>query len=272
MVDFVEEVEENLRAEQYANLGRRVLPWFIAALVATVAGWLAVWGYNSWQDGNVSKASQAYDKGLSALAGGDATGAFNDFAPIAKDGPPAYRTLALMQQANIRLAADKPAEAAALFDAAAKAAPGAILKDLAALRAAQTLMDTAPYAEIEARLKPLMGDKHPFALDAKEALAMAKLQAGKLQEARGDLSAIGLTLGVTPEMQQRDRAAIGLIDSGQAGQVGQVVRMAATLPPSSRAMVPGLFGGQQPQGAADGQDEGASAAEDSAQPPSRNAQ
>ena len=239
-MDFVEEVEERLRAERYSTFARRYLPWIIAAVVAAVVGWLGVWGYDAWRDRNIGQASVAYDKATVALAGGDSAGAYDAFAPVAKNGPAGYRSLALMQQANIRLDAGRSGEAVALYDAAAKSAPNQIFGDLARLRAAQVLMDTAPYAQIEARLTALGGDDHPYRLQAKEMLAMAKLQAGKKQEARGDFNALSLTLGVTPGMRARAQGAIALIDSGQASLVGQIVKTAATLPPPAGAMSPGL--------------------------------
>jgi hypothetical protein len=253
LVDFVEEVEERLRAERYRDLAGRYLPWAIAAVAAAIVGWLGVWGYDAWRDRNIGQASIAYDKAITALASGDATGAYNTLAPIAKNGPAGYRTLALMQEANIRLGAGKGSEAAALYDAAAKAAPNQIFGDLARLRAAQVLMDTAPYAQLETRLKPLAGDSRPYSLQAREMLAMAKLQAGKTQEARGDFNALSLTLGVTPSMRARAQGAIALIDSGQAGLVGQVVKAAATMPPSAGAMSPEL-GGPPPSGPPSAQD------------------
>ena len=123
-------------------------------------------------------------------------------------------------------------------------------------------MDTAPYPQVETRLKALIGEKHPFTLNAREMLAMAKLQAGKTQEARGDFNALSLTLGVTPGMRGRAQGAIALIDSGQAGLVGQVVRTAATLPPSAGAMS---------LGPAEAPPDGAPPAPDSAQPPAQDA-
>ncbi len=268
MVDFVEEVEEQLRAERYGVLARRFLPWFAAAVVATVVGWLGVWGYDAWRDRNIGKASIVYDKALTTLAGGDQIGAFNSLTPLAKDGPPAYRTLALMQQANIRFASDKSAEAADLYDAAAKAAPNAVLRDLARLRAAQSLMDTAPLAQVETRLKDLIGDKRPYTLQARELLAMAKLQAGKVQEARGDFNALSLALGVTPGMRARAQGAIALIDSGQAGLVGQVVKTAATLPPSAGASLAAALAAASPGAGPQAEDQGEPPAQDTAQDPS----
>ncbi|HEY5106868.1 MAG TPA: tetratricopeptide repeat protein [Caulobacteraceae bacterium] len=245
MVDFVDEVEEQLRSDRYRALARQYLPWVGAALAAMVIGWLGVWGYNAWQSRNVGKASVAYDKGVTALSSGDETGAYTDFETIGRSGPRGYKTLALMQEGNIRLAANKPLEAASFYDAAGKAAPNAILGDLARLKAALALLETAPYPQLRTRLNALIGAGKPYDLSAKEALAMAKLEAGKYSEARGDFSALSITLGVTDAMRARAQAAIALIDSGQGPVAVQVVRAAATLPPPAQPTFPA-----SPQGAA----------------------
>ncbi|HZZ35512.1 MAG TPA: tetratricopeptide repeat protein [Caulobacteraceae bacterium] len=256
MVDFIEEVEEQLRSDRYRALAWRIAPWFIAAFVAVVVGWLGAWGWTTLQARNVAKASQAYDKALQALAQNDETGAFTDLDAVAKSGPPAYKALALMQQGNIRLSANKADEAAAFYDKAAKAAPNPVIGDVARMKAVWALMDTAPYPQIETRLKPLMGEKKPMDLYAKEALAMAKLAAGRTAEARSELQALTLTLGAPQGMRARAQAALGVIDSGQAKVATQVVKAAATLPPPAQpnfAPSPGAAPGpegQAPAGAA----------------------
>ncbi|HEX7760413.1 MAG TPA: tetratricopeptide repeat protein [Caulobacteraceae bacterium] len=264
MVDFIEEVEEQLRADRYKVMARRTLPWFLAALAAVVIGWLGAWGYQTWRDQNIGKASAAYEKALTTLIQGDETGAYAAFDPIAKTGPAAYKTLALIQQGNIRLSADKADEAAALYDAAAKTAPNAILGDEARLKAALALLDTAPYAQTETRLKILIGPKKPFNLQAREALAFAKMEAGKTAEAKTDFSALTLTLGVTDSMRAQAQAAIAVIDSGQAKVAVDVAKLAATLPPPSQQMLQAPPGG----GAPDAQ----SASQNAPQDASRTAQ
>ncbi|HEY5288694.1 MAG TPA: tetratricopeptide repeat protein, partial [Caulobacteraceae bacterium] len=216
MVDFIEEVEEQLRSDRYRAFARTAWPWVVALIVAIIATFLAVWGYDSWRDRNIAEASISYDKALTELAQGDQTGAYNDFAPIARSGPAGYKMLSLIQQGNIRLSAGKGTDAAALFDQAAKAAPNPILRDLASLRAALALLDAAPYAQLQTRLSALIGQNKPFDLQAREALAMAKLEAGKTADARADFNAITLTLGVSKSMQGRAQAAIALIDAGEA--------------------------------------------------------
>ncbi len=235
MSDFVNEVEETLRAERMASIFRRVWPWFAAALIATIVGWLGAWAWQTWRSQNIGRASIVYDKAMAALEAGDQAGAFTQLQPLARSGPAGYRTLALMTQADIRLSADKTQEAASLFDQAAKAAPNPIFHDLAALRAAQVLIDTAPLPQMTVRLGPLIGADKPFDLQAREALAIAKLEAGQTRQARDDLNALSLSLGVSSSMRQRDQGIIALIDSGQGARVAEVVKAAAHLPPGAEA-------------------------------------
>jgi hypothetical protein len=238
VVDFIEEVEEQLRSDRYRAIARKSWPWLAAVATALVVAFLAVWGYDVWSDRNIAQASVAYDKALTELAQGDQTGAYNDFEPIAKSGPAGYRMLSLMQQGNIRLAVGKGAEAAALFDQAAKASPDPTLRDLASLRAALALVDTAPLPQLQARLTPLIGQNKPFDLQAREALATAKLAAGKTAEARNDFNALTLTIGVSEAMRARAQAAIALIDSGQAPAAIAAAKLAATLPPPRPGSLP----------------------------------
>lgn len=261
MVDFIEEVEEQLRSDRYRSFARRAWPWFAGLLGAVIIAFLAVWGYQTWRDRNIATASIAYDKALTELAQGDQTGAYNDFGPIAQSGPAGYKTLALMEQGNIRLAAQKNADAAALFDLAAKSAPNVIIGDLARLRAALALMDTAPYAQLQTRLNLLIGEKKPFDLQAREALAVAKLAAGKTAEARGDFNALSITLGVPPSMQSRAQTAIALIDSGEVPAALSVAKAAATMPPPK----PGSFGGSGAPAPSDSSSQGAQAPQDQGQ-------
>jgi hypothetical protein len=252
VVDFIEEVDEQVRADRYRDLARRTLPWFVAAVAAAIVGFSGAAGYQYWSNQNVAKASAAYDKAVTSLTQGDETGAYTAFEPIAKDGPAGYKTLALMQQGNIRLAADKTVEAVALYDAAAKAAPNAILGDQARLKAALALLDTAPYAQLETRLKPLIGaDKSSVDLEAREALAFAKMAAGKTAEARADFASLGLMLGVTDGMKSRAQAAMAVIDGGEAKTAVEVAKLAATLPPPPPQTMQGPPGGPAaaPQGA-----------------------
>ena len=99
------------------------------------------------------------------------------------------------------------------------------------------LLDTAPFAEVQQRLAPLADNKRPYSLYAREALAMAKLMAGRTAEARKDFSVLSVSVGVPDDMRQRCQLAMTLIDSGEAAVAVTAVKLAATLPPPPPASV-----------------------------------
>ena len=237
MVDLFDEVEEELRSDRYRSLLRRLIPWVTGVFAAVLLGYLAFWGYTAWQDRNLAAGALSYQKGIDALAGGDAKTALDSFEAARKAGAPGYKALALMEEGNLRAELNKPAEAAKLFDQAADAAPNQIVGDLARLKAAQALLDTTPLPQLATRLTPLMDAKRPYAVFARETLAMAKLMAGKNADARKDFAGIQLSLAAPEDMRQRAQLAIALIDSGEAATAVSAVKTAATMPPPPAAMV-----------------------------------
>ena len=250
MVDLFDEVDEQLRSDRYVSVLRRVAPWVTGVFAVVLLGYFAFWGYKAWQDRNLNTAAAAYQKGVDVLSTGDVTGARASFQASEQAGAPGYKTLALMQQAALALADNKNAEAAKLYDQAASAAPNQILGDLARLRAAQALLDTAPFAQIQTRLAPLADPKRPFAPYAKEALAMAELLAGKTADARRDFTVVSLSFGAPDDMRQRAQLAIAAIDGGEAASAVQAVKEAATMPPSPpMTLAPPISAAPAPAGA-----------------------
>lgn len=230
MVDVFEEVEDQIRAEQYKSLGLKVLPWVIGVAVLALAIALGYWGWTSYQTRNATKASDAYIAALQALSRNDIAGGEAKLAEVAKSPAKGYRTLALMQLAGLKLEQGKTAEGVKFMDEAAAASPDPMMGDMARLKSAFALLDTAPYKDLEARLTPLTGDKSPYRLEAKEALAFLKLRDGKLKEARADFVVITGLFDATQGQRERAKMAISTIDSGSAKALGQIVKDAAVLP------------------------------------------
>jgi hypothetical protein len=232
VVDVFDEVEEQLRSERYRSLAVKSLPWVAAATAAVVIGVGGYWGWSSYQAGQTDKASEGYQAALETAQKQGPDKAFGQFKTVADGNARGYKSLALLQMGDIRLEANQTKEAVAYFDEAAKAAPSPVLGDLARLKSAFALMDTASFKDIESRLTPLAGEKSPYRVYAKEALAFAKLQAGDLAGARGDFVVLANSLDNTSdEVRQRAQAAMQMIDSGSAKELAAAVKAAATLPP-----------------------------------------
>lgn len=246
MVDVFEEVEEQIRAERYRALGLKLLPWAIGAVAAGVLVSGGLWGWDAWTTSQGDKAATTYLEALKARGDGDDTKAYSLLEQVAKSPAKGYPALALMSQAGIRMNEGKTQEAVALLDKAAEAARDPIVADEARLKSALALLDTAPFKDLEARLKPLMEEKRPYRLQAREALAFAKIMDGRAKDARADFVVLSQVLDASDGMRQRAQAAIALIDSGSAANIPAAVKLAATLPPPP-AMPEGLPPGAQPQ-------------------------
>ena len=231
MVDLFDEVEEQLRSDRYKTLAFRALPWVIGIAVLALAAALGWWWWQDRQDKSAAAAAEQYTAAIESYAKRDETRAFGQFDEVAKSGPPVYRAMALMQQGGMRLEDGKSDEAVALFDQAAEAAPDPLLEDLARLKSAFALLDTAPYAQLEERLTPLTEDDRPYSAEAKEALAFAKLMDGKPADARGDFAVLALSPESPDAVRERARAAMELIDSGSAKALPAAVKAAAAMPP-----------------------------------------
>ena len=240
MTDLFDEVEEQLRSDRYRTLARKALPWILAVIAAGLVVFLAIWGWQRYQQQVTNKASQEYAAALDALARGDQAKAEKLWTDVSKSPANAYKSLALMQLGGLKVSANKPAEGVALFDQAAAAAPDDVLGDVARLKSAFAVLDTASFKDVEARLTPLMQDKRPYRVQAREALAFAKLMAGNTTGARSDFVVIASSLDAPEGARQRANAAKDLIDSGSAKAVPSATRAAAALPPPTPMAAGGL--------------------------------
>jgi hypothetical protein len=258
LTDLFEEVEEQLRSDRYRALARKGAPWVLAAAAAALVVALGYWGWQQYQQQTNDKASIQYTAGLTAFAQGDQAKALRLWGDVAKSPSRAYKSLALMQLGGAKIGSGRPEDvkaAVALFDQAAAAAPDDILGDAARLKSAFAILDTAPFAEVEGRLAPLMKDGHPYRVQAREAQAFAKLMKGDTAGARSDFVVITGTLDAPEGARQRAQAAMGLIDTGSAKAVPAAVKAALALPPPMLVGPGGVPMGLAPQGQAGPQDQ-----------------
>lgn len=232
MADVFEEVEEQIRSARYETIVKKGWPYLAGALVVGVLATLAVWAWNNHQLAQSAAASEGYQAGLDALAKRDAKAAETAFAAVAKDGPPTYRALALMQQADLRMVENKRTEAVGLLDQAAGIAKDPTVVDAARLKAVYAVFDTASLADVEKRIEPLNQTGRPYIALAREALAMKRLASGKTAEARQSFSLLAISPDAEQGLQGRANVAMGVIDAGQAANIAPVAKAASALTPA----------------------------------------
>lgn len=244
MTDLFEEVEEQLRSDRYKELARKFLPWMLGIAAVALAATLGYWGWDTYQRRIVSQASESYNEAIMAMQAGDAAKARKLWTEVSQGQAKGYKSLSLMHLGSFAVEENKPTDAVKLFDQAAEAAPDPVIGDAARLKSAFALMDTAPYKDVEGRLTPLMEEGRPYRLQAREALAFAKLMKGDTVGARSDFLLIQQAFDVTEGLASRAGAAISLIDSGSAKQLPAVVKNAIAAPPPMM-LPPGAMGEPQ---------------------------
>jgi len=165
------EVDEDVRQEQYKKLWSRYGNLIVAGCALVI---IAVAGYKGWEFWQVRQAEAAAETFFSAakLAGsGKVEDAAKQFESIGHDG---FAMLARIREANALADQGKAAEAVKIYDAvAADAAVGPALRDLARVRAALALGDSASPADLEARLKGFDEASSPWRHTAREIMAAA---------------------------------------------------------------------------------------------------
>jgi len=176
--DIFHEVDEEVRREQLKKLWERYGNFAIALAVLVVMAVAAWRGYDYWQTKKAAEIGTQFDAASMLSEQGKHEEAEKAFAKISAEGTAGYRLLARLREAA-ELATRDPKGAVALYDEiAASSATGQPLQDLAALRAAMILVDSAPLDEITRRLEPLAQAGAPFRHSARELMALAAWRAG----------------------------------------------------------------------------------------------
>jgi hypothetical protein len=182
--DIFDEVDEEVRREQLKKLWERYGNYVIAAACALILAVAAWRGYEYWEARKAAEAGAAYDAATMLADEGKHEEAEAAFAKLAADGTAGYRVLARLRQAA-ELAERDPKAAVAAYDAIAAETPGQpLVSDLAAIRAAFLLVDTAKLDEMTMRLDPVAQPNGVFRHTARELLALSAWRNGDAAAAR----------------------------------------------------------------------------------------
>jgi hypothetical protein len=171
--EIFDEVQEEVRREQLKRLWERYSTLIVTVaflIVAGVGGWR---GYLYWEGKKAQEAGAQFEAAAALSEQKKSAEAEAAFLKIATEGPQGYRILAKFRAAA-ELASRDVVGAVKLYDeVAADRNVGAAEQDLATLRAGGLLVDTAPYAELKARLEPLTAPNRTYRHSARELLAVS---------------------------------------------------------------------------------------------------
>ena len=176
--DIFTEVDEEVRREQLKKLWERYGNYIVAAALLVIAAVAAWRGYDYWQIRRAAEAGAAYDAAAQLASEGKHSEAEAAFAKIAADGTAGYRVLARLREAA-EISERDPKAGVAAYDKIAGATTGQpLISELAEVRAAFLLVDTAKLDEMTQRLEPLTQPTGAFRHTAREMLALSAWRNG----------------------------------------------------------------------------------------------
>lgn len=211
MVDFIDEVNEDLRRERFNSFWQKVGGYVIGVSVAIVLATVAsVLWQNYTKDRQVS-AAEAFLSADKSLRGQDFAGAAAEYAAIAERGAEGFTDLARMKQAYALTKAEKGADAIAVYSAIVedRKADKAV-RAMARIYGAQLMVtEGRERSEVDAMLEPLATDAaNPFSSFAREQQAHASLHYGDTVAAKTVLVALAADMEAPASLRRRAQAQL----------------------------------------------------------------
>ena len=216
MVDFINEVEEELRKDEYNRLLRRYGPFILAIIVAIVAG-AGFLEYRKYtQDQSARATSASYVDASDKAAAGDVDQSITEFMAIAEKAPAGYAGLSLVRAATLKLESGDSAEAVRLLDRAASTFETQRHAQLAEIKAAYILANEGAYSDVINRIGPLMEKDAPYEFLARELMGFAALKSGDETLAREQFGYLESIPGVPAPIKERAKQNLSLMRTASA--------------------------------------------------------
>lgn len=211
MSELFDEVDEEVRREQFKKLWDQYSIYIIALallIIAGVGGWR---GYQYVEARKAAEAGAAFDRAAELADQNKHAEAEAAFADLAAKAPSGYRILARLRTAAEVAARDKTAAAKMFDEIAADSYVAAPERDLARIRAAQLLLETTTYPNMLQRLEPAAAAGATFRHSARELLALSAWRANDATATRQWLDMIANDGDTPPGLRSRAEALQALL-------------------------------------------------------------
>jgi hypothetical protein len=211
VTELFDEVDEEVRREQLKKLWDRYSLYIVALallIIAGVGGWR---GYQYLEAKKSAEAGDAFNKAVELSDQNKHAEAEAAFTDLAAKAPSGYRMLARFRAAAETAARDPQAAAKLFDDIAADRSVGAEQQELARVRAAGLVVDTASYQDMVKRLEPSTGPGATFRHMARELLALSAWRANDVPATRQWLDMITLDGETPPSLRSRAEALQALL-------------------------------------------------------------
>jgi hypothetical protein len=210
VTDIFEEVNEELRRDTFADWWKKYRVFVISVIVLAIGG-VGIWEFMKAQRASdIDRQARVFDTGTAALEKGDLAAAKTAYAQLSneKDG---FGALANLMLASIEHDQSKDPKLMEPHLRAAAERNDGLVGDIATLKLAYAVADTAEMAQLEAAVKPLI-DKGGYAgALAREVVAAKALATGDVERARAEYTALSFELEAPENLKLRASQALGTL-------------------------------------------------------------
>jgi hypothetical protein len=182
--ELFDEVDEEVRRDQLKKLWDQYSIYIVAGaflIIAAVGGWR---GYQYLEAKKAAEAGSAFDAAVDLSEQNKHAEAETAFNNLAATAPSGYRMLARLRAAAEVAIRDPQAGAKMYDDVAADRSVEASMQDLARIRAAGLLLETASYPSMLQRLESATKPEGTFRHTARELLALSAWRVNDTAAAR----------------------------------------------------------------------------------------
>ena len=211
MSELFNEVDEEIRRDQLKKLWDKYSIYIVAGallIIASVGGWR---GYQYLEAKKAVEAGAAFDKAVELSEANKHAEAEAAFADLATKAPAGYRVLARLRTAAEIASRDQQAAAKMFDEIAADRSVGVAEQELARVRAAQLVLESATYPDMKTRLEAAAAPGATFRHTARELLALSAWRANDSAGARQWLDLIANDGESPPSLRSRAEALQALL-------------------------------------------------------------
>jgi hypothetical protein len=215
VTDIFEEVNESLRQDKFSAWWKKYRFAVLAIIVVAIGG-VGIWELLKYQRASeIDRQARVFDAATSALEKGDLAAAKTSFAEVAAEKS-GFGALANLMLASLEKdQSNDPKLMAPHLRAAAERDDG-LVGDIALLKLAYAMADTAEMAELEAAVKPLLDKGGHAAALAREVVAAKALATGDIERARTEYTALSYELDAPQNLKLRASQALGTLPKAAA--------------------------------------------------------
>lgn len=190
MVDIFREVDEDVRRDRLTALWRRWRWHAGGGAAALVVGVAAVVGWRAHVEAAALDRGARFTEAMRLAEEGSYDASARAFGQFADGEDGAYAALARLRQAAMLVQAGDRPGAIAAYNRLIDSGADPLYTELAQVLASQHLIDAGETRAAEGRLRPIADGAGPWRFLAREMLAAAALQDGRLTEARREFAAL----------------------------------------------------------------------------------